>query len=111
MTEQEIYQKFIDYLNNPIFGFTESEHMMPMITSFITPEEAELMTGFPTTDASLDEIAAIKKMDPADLAPKVEALCRKGLVYEAIRGDSSHYRLWFPPEMFLRVTYWDGKDK
>ncbi len=111
MTDQEIYQRFIDYLNNPVFGFTESEHMMPMIRSFITPEEAELMTGFPTTDTSLDEIAAMKQMDPADLAPKVEALCRKGLVYEAIHEDSSLYRLVLAPEMFLRMTYWDGKDE
>ena len=81
--------------------------MMPMITSFITPEEAEFMTGFPTSAASLEEIAAMKEMDPAELAPKIEALCRKGLVYEAIRGDSSRYRLVLPFEMFLRVTFWD----
>lgn len=111
MTDQEIYQKFVDYLDNPLVGFPESEHMMPMITSFITPEEAEFMTGFPTSDASLDQIAAMKEMDPADVLPKIEALCRKGLVYEAIRGDSSQYRLVHPLEMFLRVTYWDGEDK
>ena len=111
MTDQEIYQKFIDYIDNPIMGFPKSEHMMPMITSFITPEEAEFMTGFPTSAASLDQIAAMKEMDPADVLPKIEALCRKGLVYEAIRGDSSQYRLVLPLEMFLRVTYWDGKDK
>ena len=111
MTDQEIYQKFVDYLDNPLVGFPESEHMMPMITSFITPEEAEFMTGFPTSAASLDQIAAVKEMDPADVLPKIEALCRKGLVYEAIRGDSSQYRLVLPLEMFIRVTYWDGKDK
>ncbi len=111
MTDQEIYQKFIDYMNNPVFEFTESEHMMPMITSFITPEEAEFMTGFPLSATSLDKIAAMKEMDPAELAPKIEALCRKGLVYEAIRGDSVRYRLVLAWEMFLRVTYWDGKDK
>lgn len=39
MADEEIYQKFIDYMNNPVFEFTESEFKMPMITSFITPEE------------------------------------------------------------------------
>jgi NAD-dependent dihydropyrimidine dehydrogenase PreA subunit len=111
MTDQEIYQKFIDYLDNPVWEFTESEHMMPMITSFITPEEAEFMTGFPTSAASLEQIAAMKEMDPAELLPKIEALCRKGLVYEAIRGDSVRYRLVLPSEMFLRITYWSGKDE
>jgi len=47
MTDQEIYQKFIEYMENPFWKFTESEHKMPMITSFISPEEAEFLTGLP----------------------------------------------------------------
>jgi len=109
MTDEEIYQKFIDYMNNPVFEFTESESKMAMITSFITPEEAEFLTGFPITDMTLEEIAEIKQMDLAELRPKVKALCKKGLIYEGIREDSVQYRLWSAPEMFLRVTYWSGK--
>jgi len=109
MTDEEIYQKFIDYVNNPIVGFIESEFKMPMITSFITPEEAEFLTGFPTNNTTLEEIAEIKQMDPAELGPKVKALCRKGLIYESIQGDSVQYRLWSAGEMFYRVTYWSGK--
>ena len=109
MTDEEIYQAFIDYMTNPIVGLVESEHKMPMITSFISPEEAALMTGFPKKNATLEEIAEIKEMDPAELKPRVKALCQKGLVYESIRGDSVKYRLWSVGEMFMRVTYWDGK--
>ncbi|MBW1983391.1 MAG: hypothetical protein JRI53_01620 [Deltaproteobacteria bacterium] len=109
MTDQEIYQKFIDYMNNPVWEFTESEFKMPMITSFITPEEAEFLTGFPMRSSTLEEIAAIKEMEPAELAPKIKALCKKGLVYEGRRGDSVRYRLWSANEMFLRVPYWSGK--
>ena len=29
MTDQEIYQKLIDYLDNPLLGFPESEHRCP----------------------------------------------------------------------------------
>lgn len=74
MTDDEIYQKFIEYMSNPVFGFTESEHKMPMITSFITPEEAEFLTGFPTSEASLDEIADLKDTDPAELEVKAREL-------------------------------------
>jgi hypothetical protein len=109
MSNEEIYQKFIDYMNNPVFEFTESESKMPMITSFITPEEAEFLTGFPMSGKTLEEIAEIKQMDLAELEPKVKALCKKGLIYEAIREDSVRYRLWSAGEMFLRVTYWSGQ--
>ncbi len=109
--DQEIYQRFIEYVSNPVIGFPESEHMMPMIKSFITPEEADFMTGFPKSATSLDKIAAMMEMEPAELLPKIKALCEKGLVYEAIRGDSVRYRLFTAMEMFLRVTFWDGKDK
>lgn len=43
MREQEIYEKFIKWMDNPLMEWTESEMMMPMITSFITPEEAEFL--------------------------------------------------------------------
>ena len=109
MTDDEIYQKFIEYMSNPVFGFTESEHKMPMITSFITPEEAEFLTGFPMSEASLDEIADLKDMDPTELAVKIKELCRKGLIYEAIKEDSVRYKLWSAGEMFLRVPYWSGR--
>lgn len=109
MTDQEIYDKFIEYMNNPVWEFTESEHKMPMITSFISPEEAEFMTGFPKRNASLEEIADLKDMDPAELLPKIKALCKKGVVYEAIQGDSVSYRLWSGGEMFLRAPFWSGR--
>ncbi len=108
--ELEIYQKFIDYMNNPVWEFTESEHMMPMITSFLTPEEAEFLTGFPQQAKTIEEIAALKEMDPAELLPKIKELCRKGVIYEGIRGESTRYKLWSALEMFFRAPYWSGRD-
>jgi len=110
MTDQEIYEKFIEWLDNPVMEFTESEAMMPMITSHVTPEEAEFLTGFPMSSKSLEELADLKDMDPAELAPKLKELCEKGLIYEGIRGDSVRYRLLDAGQMFLRMPYWPGKD-
>lgn len=110
MSEQEIYEKFIEYMSTPGFVFTESEFKIPMITSFITPEEAEFMTGFPKSATSLDEIADMKEMDIDELTQKVEALCRRGLIYETKRDDSIRYKLFSAFEMFLRITYWSGAE-
>ena len=109
MTDEEIYQKFIEYVSNPVFEFTESEHRMPMVTSFLTPEEAEFLTGFPKKATSLDEIAELKDMDTDELIEKIKPLCKKGVIYEAIREDSVRYRLWSGSEMFLRAPYWSGR--
>ncbi|MBT7052315.1 MAG: hypothetical protein HN978_21985, partial [Desulfobacula sp.] len=111
MTDQEIYQKFIEYMNHPVWEFTESQHKMPMITSLITPEEAEFLTGFPMKKTSLEEIAELKDMDLEELAPKIKALCRKGLIYEAINEDSVLYKLWSATEMFIRPVFWSGKEE
>jgi len=109
MTDQEIYQKFIEYMGNPIFNFRDSEHLMPMITSFITPEEAAFLTGFPMGSKSLEEIAELKQMDLAELTKEVRRLCAKGLIYESIREKGVRYRLWSAPEMFLRIPFWREK--
>ncbi len=110
MADQEIYEKFIEWMNNGYWEFTESEAKMPMITAYITPDEAEFLTGFPWSSKSLADLAKLKDMDPGELAPKLKALCKKGLIYESIRGDSVRYRLLDAGEMFLRMPYWPGKD-
>ena len=111
MSNEELYQKFIEWVGNPAWRFVESEHLMPMITSFITPEEAEFIIGFPREDTSLDEIADLKDMDSAELVEKIKALCKKGVIYEAIGKDSVSYRLWTSYEMFDRAPFWAGRDE
>ncbi len=106
MSEQEIYQKFIEYMNNPVWEFTKSVHLMPMIKAFLTPEEAEFLTGFPQSSQTLEQIAEIKQMSQEELLPIIKAHCRKGTVYEGIRGDSVRYRLWTAVEMFVRPAFW-----
>lgn len=110
MTDEKIYQKFIEWVDNPILEVTESEWLMPMIKSRITPEEAEFLTGFPMTGKSLEELADIKDMDTAELALKLKELCAKGLVYESVRGDSVRYRLNPFGEIHMRMPFWPGKD-
>ncbi len=110
MTDEEIYQGFIDYMDNPVWKFTESEHKMPMIKSLFTPEDAAFLTGFPHSGKTLEEIAEIKKMDAAELLPKIKEFCKKGIIYEGVRGESVRYRLWMVSEMFLRAMFWSGKD-
>jgi NAD-dependent dihydropyrimidine dehydrogenase PreA subunit len=111
LTDEEIYQKFIDHMNNPVWEFTPSEHMMPMIKAHISPEEAEFLLDVPTMGSkTLEEIAAIKEMDPDECLEKIKALANKALIYESIRGDSVRYRLFSTGDMFLRPFHIDREE-
>jgi len=110
MSKDQSYQKFLEWVKNPISEFPESESKMPMITAFISPEEAEFLTGIPMTSRTLEDIAGIKEMDPADCEAKLKGFCEKGLIYQGIRGDSVRYRLLDPFQMFFRMPYWPGKE-
>ncbi|MCP4750480.1 MAG: 4Fe-4S dicluster domain-containing protein [Proteobacteria bacterium] len=106
MTDQEIYQKFFEYMDSPLYSFPESEHRLPMIAAFISPEEAAFLIGFPLSSKTLEEIAEIKQMGLEELKKEVKRLCVKGLVYESIREGGRRYRLWTAAEMFARIPFW-----
>lgn len=80
-----------------------------MLESYYTPEEAEFLTGFPLQLKTIEQIAELKNMDPADLAPKLRHLCEKGAVVQSFTEDMVRYRM---PELlftFMRGRLWDGK--
>jgi predicted transcriptional regulator len=51
-----------------------------MLKTYITPEEAEFLTGFPFKWKTLEQLADIKDVDPAELEPKLKELGEKGLL-------------------------------
>jgi len=47
VTEEEIYQRFMDWLRQTWWGLPESDYLVPLIKSHYTPGEASLLTGMP----------------------------------------------------------------
>ena len=93
MSEKEIYSRFIAWLDKGWWHLPASEHLFPSIKAFFTPEEAVLLTGFPFKPTELKELANLKGREPDDLAPKLDALARKGAVWRTDRGGSLLYNL------------------
>ncbi len=93
MSDQEVYIRFIEWLNKAWWTLGESEHLLPSIMAFYTPEEAALLTGIPFSGTNLEELADIKGMDPTELAPKLDALARKGAVWRSVKGETVRYSL------------------
>jgi NAD-dependent dihydropyrimidine dehydrogenase PreA subunit len=109
MSDQEVYRRFIEWLDKAWWGLPESDHLMPTIEVFYTPEEASLLTGIPFSSRSLEELASVKGMQPAELAPKLDALARRGVVWRSIKQGIVRYKLMDTMFTFLRGPFWAEK--
>jgi Na+-translocating ferredoxin:NAD+ oxidoreductase subunit B len=109
VAEEEIYRRFIDWLNRTWWGVPESPELLPLIKTRYTAEEASLLTGLPYSPKNLDELAALKKMDPAELRVHLDALAKKGLVLRDAHGGAARYALNDSFFVFLRSAFWPGK--
>ncbi len=109
MTEEEIYRRFIDWLNKTWWGVPESPELMPLIKARYSPEEAALLTGMPYSAKNLEELAGLKEMDPADLRAQLDMLAKKGLVLRSAQGQAVRYTLNDSLFVFLRSAFWPGR--
>ena len=56
MSEQEVYQRFIDWLRQGWWDLPEADELMPLMMARYTPQEASLLTGMPFSGKSLEEV-------------------------------------------------------
>jgi formate hydrogenlyase subunit 6/NADH:ubiquinone oxidoreductase subunit I len=106
MSDHKVYVRLIEWLNKAWFGLPESEHLMPTVMAFYTPEEAALLTGLPFRGKSLGELAEIKDIDPAELGSRLDALARRGAVWRSVKGEAVRYKLNDSMFTFLRGPFW-----
>ena len=109
MSEKEVYRRFINWLNQTWWGLPEADELMPLIMARYTPEEAAVLTGIPFSGKSLEELAEMKGMDPADLDPQLHALAKKGVVFRTMRGETVRYSLNDSFFVFYRSAFWPGR--
>ena len=109
MTEQEIYEGFMDSLKQSWWGLPEADELVPLIKATYTPEEASLLTGIPFSGRNLEELAEMKQMDPAELGKQMDALAGKGLVFRTVKGDTVRYSLNDAMFVDYRSTFWPGR--
>jgi NAD-dependent dihydropyrimidine dehydrogenase PreA subunit/DNA-binding transcriptional ArsR family regulator len=109
MSNQEAYEHFVQWLGRAYWELPDSEHLMPLIRAHYSAEEAALLTGMPFSGKTVEELAAKKGLDPAELGPKLKELSRKGMVYESVKGDSVRYRLNDSMFAMLRANLWPGR--
>ena len=106
MSEEEIYRLFIEWMKKSWYGLPEAEEMIPLIRARYTPEEASLLTGLPYSETELEVLAKMKGMNPSELAPLLDDLARKGVVFRSARGGKVGYSLNDPFFVLLRSSFW-----
>ncbi len=109
MDEQQIYREFITWLKQSWYDLPESDELLPMIMAAYSLQDAELLTGMPFSGKNLDDLAALKQMDAADLRIRLDDLARRGLVFCSKKGDSFRYSLNDSFFVFLRSAFWAGR--
>jgi formate hydrogenlyase subunit 6/NADH:ubiquinone oxidoreductase subunit I len=93
MSVDEIYSRFIGWLDKGWWHLPPSEHLLPSIKAFLTPEEAELLTGLPFKPTELKELAELKALRPGVLGAQLDALAGRGVVWRAERDGGIFYNL------------------
>jgi formate hydrogenlyase subunit 6/NADH:ubiquinone oxidoreductase subunit I len=107
MNEQEGYDRLAEWYGTR--DLPQTEHVDPILKAIFTPEEASLVTGMPFSGRYLDELAALKQMDPAELRSKLDALAKKGAVFRTLREDTVRYSLNDGLFTMNRGTFWPGR--
>jgi NAD-dependent dihydropyrimidine dehydrogenase PreA subunit len=93
MPADEIYARFIAWLDKGWWHLPASEYLLPAIKAFFAPAEAALLTGFPFKPTELKELAGLRGIAPDDLRPRLDALAGKGAVWRAARDGGVFYHL------------------
>lgn len=110
MSTEKIYEQLLAWQRQGGgLEYPDSENLMSMLKAYITPEEAEFLTGFPYKWRTLEQVADIKEMDPAELEPKLKELSEKGLLVQSFRREKVAYKLADILFTFLRASLWAGK--
>lgn len=108
MSDQETYERFIDWLKGVGDDLPEVDELRPLIKATYTPEEASLLTGVTFSGRDLQELADMKHMNPAELRQQFDTLAKKGLLFRTIKGDTVRYRLNNASLVTLGSVFWPG---
>ena len=66
MSENDICTRVIDWLDKSWWHLPASEYVLPTIAAFFTPDEPELLTGFPFATAASPLVSFLKPTTPWD---------------------------------------------
>jgi len=106
MSDTECYSRLIDWLNKSWWKLPQSDHLYPSIVAFLTPEEADLLTGIPFLPRTIEDLAEMKGMEIHELATRLDDLARRGVLWRRPKGKSVLYSLNDAFSLFFRGPFY-----
>lgn len=93
MNERNVYEKLALHLDRLPAGFprTDSGVELRILQKLFTPEEARLTVLLSMKPEAVESIAERAGMSPEELAPKLEEMARKGLIFRLRKGPEARY--------------------
>jgi NAD-dependent dihydropyrimidine dehydrogenase PreA subunit len=104
------YKRLTEHLRESWWALPEAEELMPLLKVTYTPEEAELLADLPYSPTYLEDFAAMKKKDPAEVQEKLDDMADRGLVFRTERGGKRRYKINDSYFFFYRSAFWGGQD-
>ncbi len=89
----DVYQRLATHLDRLPAGFpaTASGVELRILMRLFTPQEAQIALGLTLMPEAAEGIAQRLERDPAELAPELERMSRKGLIFRTRRGGRLQY--------------------
>ncbi|MCP4757309.1 MAG: 4Fe-4S dicluster domain-containing protein [Proteobacteria bacterium] len=110
MSDEKIYGEFSEWMKNTWYGMPESEDLISVVASRHTPDEAAFLTGFPFRKTSLEDLAAMKEMDAAELEAKLDEMTLRGVLNKDRKDGKVRYSLADLFFSIFRSAFWGGKE-
>lgn len=109
MTEENAYSRFIEHLREWYMGLPDAEALLPLLKARFTSEEAAFLADFPFLPQSLEDLAGRTQRPLAELKTELEALARKGIIFERESRGTIRYSLNDSMFSLYRSPFWSGK--
>lgn len=92
----DIYERLRGFLDTLPTGFpsTPTGVELRILKKLFTPEEAELTLNLRSEPETVSQIAARVGREESELAPKLEDVAQKGLIFRVRKGDQALYQAW-----------------
>ena len=101
---EDVYTRLREFMDTLPTGFpaTPTGVELKILKKLFTPEEAKLTILLRSEPQTVPDIAYRVGITEADLAPKLEEMARKGLIFRIRRGDNALY-----PGLSVRNRYYE----
>ena len=106
----EAYKKLIEHHKSWLFGFPDSEYLLPLLKSRFSAEDAEFFCQIPFVGHTIEQLSKKLNISEDKLKIKLDEYAKKGLIQQTIGRSTIRYNLSEAVMLFYRMPGWLGRD-